>query len=40
MLFLRSHGGENHANQAFFHVSPVPENISLQCGGSTENAAQ
>ena len=25
MLFLRSHGGENHANQAFFHVSPVPE---------------
>ena len=40
MLFLRSHGGENHANQAFFHVSPVPENISLQCGGSTENAAK
>ena len=39
MLFLRSHGGENHANQAFFHVSPVPENISLQCGGSAENAA-
>ena len=33
MLFLRSHGVENHANQAFYHVSPVPENISLQCGG-------
>ena len=29
MLLLRSHGGEYHANQAFFHVSPVPENISL-----------
>ena len=40
MLFLRSHGGENHTNQAFFHVSPVPENISLQCSGSTENAAK
>ena len=39
MLFLRSDEGENHANLAFFHVSPVPENISLQCGGSKENAA-
>ena len=36
MLFLRSHGGENHANLAFFHVSPVPENIPYNaCGGST-----
>ena len=39
ILFLHSYGGENHANQAFFHVFPVPENISLQCGESTENAA-
>ena len=22
---MRSDGGENHANQGFFHVSPVPE---------------
>ena len=38
MFFLRSHG-ENHANLTLYHVSPVQENISLQCGGSTENAA-
>ena len=39
MLFS-AHTEGKHANQAFFHVSPVPENISLQCGGSTENAAE
>ena len=33
MLILRSHGGENHANQAYFHVSPVPENIPYNVVG-------
>ena len=31
MLLLRSHGGKYHANQAFFHVSPV----SSKFGSST-----